>query len=209
MDSLAADIVALLKYLLPGLLCAWVFYGLTAFQKPSQFERIVQALIFTLIVQALVSLYEKTILYLGNFISVGPWDPDIELTISVCISIVLGVLFSYFTNNGKFHSLCRRLKITKENPYRSEWIHEFINRETHIILHLNDGRRICGWPDGWPPTSNTGHFSLSDAAWWYTTEKDEYKEQVLDKTEVILINSKDVLMVEFLQRNTERKKNEQ
>ncbi|WP_425032221.1 hypothetical protein [Pelagibius sp.] len=56
MDSINEDIVGLLQYLLPGFLAAWVFYGLTAHQKPSQFERVIQALIFTLIVQAIVSL---------------------------------------------------------------------------------------------------------------------------------------------------------
>lgn len=114
------------------------------------------------------------------------------------MAIFLGIVFSYFTNNGKLHSILRKLKITKENPYRSEWIHEFMNRETYVLLHLVDGKRICGWPSGWPPTSDAGHFALCDAAWWYSSDANEQSEQILNKTALILINVKDVSMVEFL-----------
>ena len=205
MDFIESEIVAFLQYLIPGLLCAWVFYGLTAFQKPSQFERLVQALIFTLLVQAITFLYKKIALFIGEFLSLGRWDKDIELVTSAVMAVLVGLVFSYFTNNGKLHAIFRNLKITKENPYRSEWIHEFINRETHILLHLNDGRRICGWPNGWPPNSDTGHFALSDAAWWSASEADEITEHVLKRTAVILINVKDVSMVEFLTDNSECK----
>lgn len=30
-----------------------------------------------------------------------------------------------------------------------------------MILHLKDGRRILGWPEGWPPTSAEGYFLLT------------------------------------------------
>ena len=54
MDSLTNDIVVILQYLLPGFLAAWIFYGFTSHPKPSQFERVVQALIFTLIIHLAV-----------------------------------------------------------------------------------------------------------------------------------------------------------
>lgn len=198
MEIFQSEIVALLEYLIPGLLCAWVFYGLTAFQKPSQFERIVQALIFTLLVQATVYLIKETLLFIGKLFSLSAWSEEIHLFYSALMAIFLGIVFSYFTNNGKLHSILRKLKITKENPYRSEWIHEFMNRETYVLLHLVDGKRICGWPSGWPPTSDAGHFALCDAAWWYSSDANEQSEQILNKTALILINVKDVSMVEFL-----------
>ena len=47
------DVVSLLYFLLPGFLAAWVSYGLTAHPKREAFERVIQALIFTVIVRAL------------------------------------------------------------------------------------------------------------------------------------------------------------
>ena len=42
-----------------GFFAAWVFYGLTPFSKPSGYERTVQALIFTIIVEVLSFFAEK------------------------------------------------------------------------------------------------------------------------------------------------------
>ena len=50
MDWASGDIVSVIYYLLPGFVAAWVFYGLTAHPKASPFERVVQALIFTVVV---------------------------------------------------------------------------------------------------------------------------------------------------------------
>mgnify|MGYP000737068882 FL=1 len=68
MENIATDVISLLRYLLPGFLSAWIFYGFTSFKKPSQFERVVQALIFTLLIQPLVILVEKTSFFVGNYI---------------------------------------------------------------------------------------------------------------------------------------------
>jgi len=48
------QVIALLQYLLPGFLAAWIFYGLTSYAKPSNFERVIQALIFTLFIQGMM-----------------------------------------------------------------------------------------------------------------------------------------------------------
>ncbi len=47
-----SEIVAALTFLLPGLLAAVVFYSLTSHPKPSEFDRVVQALVFTTLGQA-------------------------------------------------------------------------------------------------------------------------------------------------------------
>ena len=54
MPELSKDVVALLQYLAPGFIMAWVYYGLTSHAKPSQFERVVQALIFTVVLVVIV-----------------------------------------------------------------------------------------------------------------------------------------------------------
>ncbi|SUP44184.1 Uncharacterised protein [Vibrio furnissii] len=58
MENLTNDIITLLQYLLPGFVAAWMFYSLTSYPKPSQFERVVQALIFTIFIQAIVVVIE-------------------------------------------------------------------------------------------------------------------------------------------------------
>jgi len=74
MIETSKDILALLMQLMPGFLTAWVIYGLTTYTKPSQFERVVQALIYSYIVSALVVVVGRVfwaspvILYAKRFI---------------------------------------------------------------------------------------------------------------------------------------------
>jgi len=51
MDLLKADVVTQVFRLLPGFISAWIFYGWTAHPKKDAFDRVVQALIFTIIVE--------------------------------------------------------------------------------------------------------------------------------------------------------------
>ena len=56
MNWASSETVKILAFLLPGFVAAAVFYSLTSHPKPSQFERVVQALVFTAIVQGLALL---------------------------------------------------------------------------------------------------------------------------------------------------------
>ena len=51
MAEFSTDLISIVEQLLPGFLVAWIVYGLTAYSKPAPFERIVQALIFTILVR--------------------------------------------------------------------------------------------------------------------------------------------------------------
>jgi len=145
MESVSKEMFAIVQYLLPGFISAWIFYGLTSFKKPSQFERIIQALIFTIFVQAIMYLMQKLLTFSGKSVFFGTWSTATYLVLSILTAIAPGLLFSYFANNDKLHKLFRKFGITKETSYPSEWFGAFLNI-TYIVIHLNDGRRISGWP---------------------------------------------------------------
>ena len=79
MDSLFGNATTLLTFLLPGFLSAWVFYGLTSHPKPPQFERTVEALVFTFVVQALVTFTEVVLLLAGRCVVLGTWTESSSL----------------------------------------------------------------------------------------------------------------------------------
>lgn len=199
MENFASDLISLLRYLLPGFLSAWVFYGFTSFQKPSQFERIIQALIFTLIVQVLVSIIRWLLTYIGGYWSGDNWTADTELGFSVALAAVLGFLFAFFANNDYFHKFVRRLGVSQETSYPSEWFGEFKNRVTYVVLHLDDEKRLYGWPREWPSSPEKGHFSIEQASW----VTDESEEIQLTGVQSILIPVSDVKMIEFMERTWE------
>ena len=146
MDSISNDLVNVLQYLLPGFLTAWVFYSLTSYPKPSQFERVVQALIFTLIIQVGVSLEKILFVNIGSTWNMGYYTDQTKLFCSVVNAFLLGIVFSYFANNDRFHKLLRKLGITRETSFPSEWFGTFLNNVTYVVIHLKDERRVYGWP---------------------------------------------------------------
>lgn len=182
---------------MPGFLAAWVFYGFTSFVKPSQFERVVQALIFTLIVQVGVYFYKALVFCISKYWAFGSWSADVELVVSVVIATILGFVFAYFANNDKFHFVIRKIGISKETSYPSEWYGEFSNKVTYVVLHLDGERRLYGWPKEWPSNPETGHFSIQQASWIVDDEVP------LIGVDTILIPAKSVQMVEFMEKTWE------
>lgn len=198
MDSISQDLISLLQYLLPGFLAAWVFYGFTSFPLPSQFERVVQALIFTLIIQATVFIEKSSLLIFGKYMSIGQWNKQSELLCSTISAFLLGTLFSYFANNDKFHKIARNKGITRETSYPSEWFGVFLNNVTYVVLHLEDERRLYGWPIEWPSDPDRGHFVLEQASWLEDAE-----EKPITGVHSIMVNAKDVKWVEFMKKTWE------
>jgi chromate transport protein ChrA len=90
MDWTSSEIIAVLSFLLPGFVAAWVFHGLTPYPKPPQFERLISALILTAIVNAVVATVQ--------LISDQTWTDEERLAIAVLVSVIVGVLFALMAN---------------------------------------------------------------------------------------------------------------
>ena len=199
MESLTKDILSVLQYLLPGFISAWIFYAFTSYEKPTQFERVVEALIYTIFIQFIVSVTEKIALKIGNNFSIFVWDNYANLGFSIFYAVIIGFMIATLANNDKFHRVIRKMKISKESSYPSEWFSAFHNNITYVVLHLKDERRLYGWPSEWPSSPTAGHFMLTQASW--LTKKG--KEIKIDSVEYILVNVEDVQWVEFLEKTWE------
>lgn len=200
MENFAKDLIVLLQYLLPGFVSAWIFYSFTSYPKPSQFERIIQALIFTLLVQALAFSVKNILCFIGEYFCIYYWNSNSELVWSVLCAILLGAVFSYYANNDKIHKKFRDIGFTRESSYASEWFGAFIKNVTYVVLHLDDERRLYGWPLEWPTDPNKGHFVLTSASWL----SDNNSEIFLEGVENIMIDAKHVKMVEFMEKTWEK-----
>lgn len=204
MESISSEIFTILKYLLPGFVSAWIFHALTAHPKPNQFERIVQALIFTLFVQCATSVTKFFLVKIGKFWSIGKWDDTAQLFWSVFFAIFIGFILVYLTNSNRFHNLLNNKNITKQSAYHSEWSDIFNNVTWFVILNLKNGRRVYGWPFIWPSDPSKGHIVLQNPEW---IDGDKYIK--LKNAEYLVINTTDIEYVEFLKENPEVKDDEQ
>lgn len=206
MDPISNEIISLLSYLLPGFIAAWVYYGITAYSKPSQFERVVQALIYTVIVQVGVNIVQGISSFIGHHVfSLGIWTKNSALGWSIFLAFLIGLIFARYANNDKIHSILRKWSFTVATSHPSEWFGVFSQNKTYVVLHLKDDRRLYGWPEEWPSQPNTGHFSITEAE-WLSGEKNENRI-MLESVSNILIPAQEVVFVEFM-KLIENKKGE-
>ena len=199
MDWTSSDIIAAIYYLLPGFVAAWVFYGLTAHPKASPFERVVQALIFTVIVQGLVAVVSWVLCTVGTFVTVGVWSRDCALAWSVLLAFAVGLLFAWFANTDICHRLLRKWKITSRTSFPSEWFSAFSREPRWVVLHLSGDRRLYGWPEEWPDHPDVGCFVIDQPEWLL----DDGQRAPLYGVDKTLVSAADVEMVEFLKRDEE------
>jgi hypothetical protein len=218
METLSSDIVGVIYELLPGFISAWIFFGLTAYLRPSPFERVVQALIFTVIVRAIVIVLREGLFWGSRFIAIGTWDTESELLWSVFIAVLFGVFLSWCVNNDfpfvvlrkdgvekcrgvvlRVNKVVSKLNLTNKTLHPSEWFSFFANQERFVVLHLVGERRLYGWVEQFPDNPNSGHFILTEPEWLL----DDGQRVRLHSVEKLCLNVKDVEWVESLKQADE------
>ncbi len=197
----SSEIVAVLTFLLPGFVSAAVFYSLTSHPKPNDFGSVIQALMFTIVVQAMSSAVSLNV----------TWNQEVDVLVSVSIAIIIGITAAAFSNLDVPHRMLRKVRLTKENTYSSEWYSAFAKRQSYVVLHLKDGRRFFGWPSEWPSSPDRGHFRMTEGQWLVENNRpseNQYDgERVIQAYDVfeLLIPLSEVSMVEFVYTKTEGK----
>ena len=194
LEGISGNVIQVLLFLLPGFVCAWIVYGLTSLPIPSQFERIVEALVYTTLINVNVIITKFLLLKIGTYFSLGEWTAKSEVVCSVIIAIVLGVGFARVAEYDSVHRIFRKARITHKNSIQTVFYQEFASKNEYVVLHLKEGERLFGWPDKWPDGGKIDFFSISEASWIV-----ENNVQI-DLTNVsnILIPSSEVRYIEFV-----------
>jgi hypothetical protein len=197
------ELISLFSFLLPGLITSFLFYSLTSFPKKSEFEAVVIALIWTIVIRALVETLEIFFIALGNrLFAIGEWNELSETISAIITALIIGLVWLYLYNNDRIHRLLRKFKITNQTSYTSEWYGTFSETKRYIVLNLKDERRIMGWPVEWPNYSQQGHFVLQRAEWLIDEDDNSYTIP-LETVDKIMIDANNVEMVTFLKFNDE------
>ena len=192
MSWASSEIVTILTFLLPGFVATAIFHSLTAQPKPNEFDRIIQALIFTTVVQAIV----KGVPLVGSLAGVAPlWTGESEIVVAVLVAVAVAVGAVYASNHDTLLRFLRWIGLTRETSYPSEWYSAFArNPDCYVVLHLKGERRLYGWPEEWPSRPDQGHFRIAEAEW--LTEEGR---QPITGVSVILVPGDEVEVVEFLE----------
>lgn len=200
-----SEVVATLIFLLPGFIAAAVFYSLTSHPKPGAFDRVVVALIFTLIGQTISEfLFQETFGFQPAYPDIQSWQDVFSIVVAVC----LGLLATTITNSDWLHAPLRYLRITRENSYPSEWFSAFTSQgdSCFVVLHLKGERRLYGYAEEWPSDPSIGHFRVAAAKWLRDDDvaEERNEENPFSGIVSVLIPAKEVIMVEFVPMNSEK-----
>lgn len=199
---IAEESIELLLFLAPGLVSIGIYRSLTSYPIPSVFQQIALALVFTIITQSICQgIVELLRVFFGqDYLS---WSIPYPPLLSFTIAALLAVLLAFANGKDFLHRLLRKLKITRETSFPSEWYSAFYQHQNcFVILHLDGERRIFGWPEDWPSHPNDGHLKLSDAEWLTTHQNQEISSDEYSDLEFVLIPASEIVIVEFLETPT-------
>ena len=191
MSMITNELVALFTFLLTGFITS-------LFPKKSEFEAVVFALIYTIIINTIVEILGTIFIAIGSRFAAGEWNQLNKTVWSISIALVIGLVWSWLYNNDIIHTFLRKRKITNRTSYPSEWYGTFVETKRYIVLELKDERRIMGWPLEWPDDPDKGHFVLEEPAWLTVGEDGKPGIVPLNTIDKILIASHNVEMVEFI-----------
>jgi len=215
MEYISSEIVGIIYQLLPGFITACIFYLLTSYTKPAPFERVIQALIFTVITKALIIVIHFLYNFTGNHF--GKWNENVEFVASIFFAVMIGIIISWCANNDFPLWLFRKdglekctgltkfivgmlstLNLTNKTLHPTEWYSFFKESEHDVVLHLDGERRLKGYLMQFPDCPEDGHFIVINASWLL----DDGKEVPLLSVEKILISAKEVIWVELIKSGT-------
>lgn len=217
------EIVIALLLLLPGFLASRVFSSLIARRPPAQVERLIEALIFELVVVATYSILASSwdslrpqeLAVLANTESAKQLVADplrtvsknaIPFTALVVISIVVGFIGAVSYNFDFPWNLLRTLRLTKQSSRATVWESVFHSYTNYVIVHLTDGTRIIGWPRHFSDNSQEGELFLMNAAYLADTG-DPADDIDISGPGILLTKAAGISHIEFLE--TKGARNEQ
>ena len=156
-----------LVFLIPGFISATILNVLIVRKAKSELGKIVEALIFSLIIYTIYSLVvDKSpvaLIQVGES-STYSYDSEAFLWLGL-FSIVIPLVLAFLVTNDLHMKLSRFFRISRRTARSSVWFDVFADQKKHVIIDFADGRRIYGWPMYYSDNPEDQYVFLYDPAW--------------------------------------------
>ncbi len=195
------EMLNIIFFLLPGLISIIIINTCLVKKITVAFDKVILSLILSALNFIIISKFNEQ----WSFINIEKISSDFELKVSsyqivfeiLTLSIITALVISFIINKDIHMIIFRFLKITSLTSRDSTWIDIFEEKQKYVLVHLNDGRLIQGYPKYYSTNSDEERIYLIDAKW--LDHDGNYTELVSDG---ILING-NIDMIEFLKNEGE------
>jgi len=186
-------------FLIPGFIAATTLDHLIIRNTKKELERIIEALMFSMIIYTIYSLA----------FGAGPISFD-EVNKSIMfdsksfvflslISLIIPIIFSFLITNDLHMSIARKLQITRRSSRHSVWYDTFCDNQKYIIINFENGRRLYGWPNDYSDSQKNYFIYLTQPAWIIENSKTKKREYIdLDIDGILITSEQKIESIEFL-----------
>jgi hypothetical protein len=166
--------LAVLFILLPGFLAAYILQSLATRPKQSDLERVVEALIFSLLI------YFVSILIVGRSLPLS-WHVVKDsagtatyavgtvwwklFLITVVLPVAMGTGIAWLVEHDLLLRMLRWCKLTERTSRSSTWIDVMTDINSVAQVELSDGRKVMGWITYYSVDPEDCSLFLEEAAW--------------------------------------------
>ncbi|MFH1859834.1 MAG: DUF6338 family protein [bacterium] len=157
----------ILIFLIPGFIAATIFNVLVVRKERKEFEKIIEALIFSMLIYTIYSLVSGSSPVALNQIK-GTITYSYNSNSFLCLgllSIGIPVILSFLITNDWHMKLARGLRVSRKTARSSVWFDVFCDIRKPIIINFENGRRIYGWPKYYSDEPETPYIFLLKPAW--------------------------------------------
>lgn len=142
------DAIRVLSFLIPGFIASKVFDVLFERPERSEFGRIVEALIFSMLIYTAYA----------PIMGISPVRIEDENTrqllyspagfaLLVSLSVIIPGILAGVATNGIHIWIARKLRLTNRTGKNSVWLDVFESKKNFVEINLKDGRVFRGWPE--------------------------------------------------------------
>ena len=202
--SISNESIRLFFYLIPGFLSSILLGALVYRKEMTAFRFIIQSLIFTFLIYALPVIivgYAPLPLEINTDNFTISLDRK-SLAVIFGISVGLPVVLAFLINNDLIFSLLRWIHITYRTSRENVWLDVFASEKKYIIVHLQDGTRVFGWPARFSDTPEEGYLYLQDPSW--INEDDEYEDMDIHGFFLVKKDNIDYIQFTYISRESAR-----
>ena len=204
--KLTYETVNLLMLLMPGLLSSSIFNLLRRKVGLTAFDKIVESFLFTFIIYILLNLtYGWEPLAQAKKVGgevVYTFTADTCLILfTILYALFLPIFWGAIVHYDLHMRVFRKLKLTDRTSRDTAWDDVFTDEKRFLTVHLEDERRITGWPLYYSNNKDEGFLYLTQAAW--LADDNTYIES---ESHGILIARDKVDLIEFMNKPDEEEK---